>query len=86
LLDAQAPTRIELRPNMVLGGKFRVTRRLGEGGMGAVFVGEREDIGGEVAIKILLPGTRGPEYAQRFRQVPMRCACAGEGWRQCGGR
>jgi serine/threonine-protein kinase len=68
LSDAQEPTRIELRPNMVLGGKFRVTRRLGQGGMGAVFIGEREDIGGEVAIKILLPGTRGPEFSQRFRQ------------------
>ncbi|MGZ3457306.1 MAG: serine/threonine-protein kinase, partial [Archangium sp.] len=34
-------------------GSFRLTRKLGQGGMGAVFLGEHVDIGSRVAIKVL---------------------------------
>ena len=39
----------------VLGGRYRVDTRLGEGGMGAVYRGEHLDLEREVAIKILAP-------------------------------
>ncbi|HEX8824535.1 MAG TPA: protein kinase, partial [Archangium sp.] len=34
-------------------GSFRLTRRLGRGGMGAVYLGQHEGIGSRVAIKVL---------------------------------
>jgi eukaryotic-like serine/threonine-protein kinase len=34
-------------------GRYIITRRLGEGGMGVVYLAEREDLGSRVAIKIL---------------------------------
>jgi serine/threonine-protein kinase len=48
-------------------GSYRVTRKLGEGGMGAVFEGVQEQIGRHVAIKVLLASAAGnPQIAQRF--------------------
>lgn len=42
----------EIGPGSVL-GKYRVTKKLGEGGMGVVFAGLHEKLGRSVAIKIL---------------------------------
>jgi serine/threonine protein kinase len=48
-------------------GRYRIVRRLGEGGMGMVFEAVREDIGGRAAVKVLRPElAQNPEIATRF--------------------
>jgi serine/threonine-protein kinase len=48
-------------------GKYRVTRELGRGGMGAVYLAEQPGLGREVAIKQLLPSAD-PVALRRFLQ------------------
>ena len=46
---------------------YRVTRKLGEGGMGAVYLAEHQFIGRKAAIKVLLPEISGdPGTVERF--------------------
>jgi serine/threonine protein kinase len=46
---------------------YALKRKLGQGGMAAVFLGEQESFGREVALKIMLPAmAREPEFAERF--------------------
>src|SRR5262245_49177427 len=48
-------------------GNYEVLSRLGEGGMGAVYLARHRLIGRRVAIKVLLPGTsHNQEMVQRF--------------------
>ena len=50
-------------------GKYRITRLIGEGGMGAVYVGENVRISRRVAIKVLHAGlTEDRDVAQRFER------------------
>jgi len=48
-------------------GRYRVTRRIGKGGMGMVYLGIDEALEREVAVKTLnVEGTLDPEYRRRF--------------------
>lgn len=47
-------------------GPYRLLRPLGEGGMGVVYLAERTDIGGQVAIKMLRDAWLSPMRRQRF--------------------
>ncbi len=51
----------------LIGGKFRVTEALGQGGMGVVFAGEHLDLRQDVAIKVLRPSlAKEPDALARF--------------------
>lgn len=60
---------LEQRLGLVVGGKYRVEEVLGAGGMGAVYSGVDEELGGAVAVKFLhrVYG-RDPSLRARFRR------------------
>ena len=47
-------------------GQYRITRVLGEGGMGVVYLGERDDLGALAAVKILRDAWLSPARRERF--------------------
>ena len=49
-----------------LAGRYEVVRKIGEGGMGVVYLAEREDLGSEVVIKILPNAWMSPARRERF--------------------
>ncbi len=64
---AYAATPVDAVPSTV--GPYRVIRRLGQGGMGEVYLAARGDneFRREVAVKVLAPGLSDPGLVQRFR-------------------
>jgi serine/threonine protein kinase len=53
---------------LLIGGKYRVIRRIGAGGMGAVFEVENTALGGRAALKVLTINIHDqPEYFARFQ-------------------
>jgi serine/threonine protein kinase len=53
----------------LLGGKYRIARRIGVGGMGSVYEAKHAGLGTKVAIKVLLPQlAKVPTVADRFRR------------------
>jgi len=60
---------MESLTGMVIDGKYRVGRSLGEGGMGAVYLAEHIGIGRNVALKIVRPELLSePTAAERFQR------------------
>ncbi|HVY63143.1 MAG TPA: serine/threonine protein kinase, partial [Planctomycetota bacterium] len=57
----------DLAPGDVFDGKYRIVRRLGAGGMGAVFVAEHVRVPGQYALKVMLPHlAAGEDFRARF--------------------
>ena len=60
------PVVVGLQPDDLV-GSYRITRKIGEGGMGAVYEGEHIHLGTRAAIKVLLPElSASPEAIKRF--------------------
>jgi serine/threonine protein kinase len=60
---------LELRPGLVLGGKYHLLRHLGMGGMGDVWVARNASTGADVAVKMLLPErAASADSLERFRR------------------
>ncbi|HEY4121467.1 MAG TPA: serine/threonine-protein kinase [Byssovorax sp.] len=67
---------MELAPGVVLVGRYRLERKIGEGGMGAVWVGKNMSVGTDVAIKTLkLDAAANSEIVMRFRREAYLLAC-----------
>ena len=53
----------------LIAGRFKIVRLLGQGGMGAVYEAEDQELGGRVALKTVHPeATTDPRTVERFKQ------------------
>lgn len=58
----------ELANGHIVRGKYRIVRKLGQGGMGVVYLAEHQMLGGQVALKFLaVELSRNPQFVKRFR-------------------
>jgi len=68
-LSSSDPVAGDVLAGQILDSKYELIRRLGQGGMGAVYRARRKHIGDEVAIKVLLDKfVAGNEATERFRR------------------
>ena len=57
----------ELAAGSLVRGKYRITRKLGQGGMGVVYQAEHMMLGGQVALKFLTGDLgKDPKFIKRF--------------------
>ncbi len=62
----------------LLGGRYRLIRAIGRGGMGSVYEGVQQDLGRRVAIKVLHPHLAlGQENVERFKREAQATAALG---------
>jgi serine/threonine protein kinase len=60
---------MDLEIGQLLNGKYRIARRIGQGGMASVYEARHVGLGTPVAVKVLLPElARAPTIADRFRR------------------
>jgi formylglycine-generating enzyme required for sulfatase activity/serine/threonine protein kinase len=73
--DSQ-PTFHSLSGNPILEGKYRLEKRLGQGGMGVVYSAKHSYLKTQLAIKVILPDLVGndPQLVTRFRQEALAAA------------
>lgn len=68
-------TTSEALVGQMLGGKFEIRRKLGQGGMGAVYLGVQKGLQRPCAIKVLPPNfMTNPELVERFMREAASCA------------
>lgn len=65
-MSSKPPPDAELAPGVVLGGKFRVERVVGRGGMGVVIEATNVQLDQRVALKLLATNANDPSSVDRF--------------------
>ncbi|HRH43225.1 MAG TPA: bifunctional serine/threonine-protein kinase/formylglycine-generating enzyme family protein [Pyrinomonadaceae bacterium] len=70
------PTFQSIEGNPILEGKYRLEKRLGQGGMGVVYSAKHTYLKTQLAIKVILPDLVGndPQLVTRFRQEALAAA------------
>jgi serine/threonine protein kinase len=59
----------ELAPGNIVRNKYRIVRKIGQGGMGVVYLAEHILLGGQIALKFLGSDlSHNPQFIRRFRQ------------------
>ena len=74
---ASSPPPAKYAPGVMIGGKYRLERKLGEGGMGSVWEAHHEQLDTAVAIKVIRSGSEHLELGPRLLQEARAAAKLG---------